>query len=167
MSTLTVTLIVVHTLISIAAILAGVPAIMDLFRSRTNSASIWFFLVTAILTSATGFVLPLAGVTPAVIVAIIALVILAAVLFAKTRLLEGALWRWIYAGGMVASLYLLVFVAIAQAFGKVGVLHDAAPTASEPPFTITQGITLAFFVLLGLVAAWRFHPTAASRYAAA
>jgi uncharacterized membrane protein len=157
MNTSTV-LIVGHTLISIAAILAGVPAIQDLFRSRTNSVAIWFFLVTAILTSATGFLLPLAGLTPAVIVAIVALVILAVVLFAKTRLREGALWRRIYAAGMVASLYLLVFVAIAQAFGKVGVLHDAAPTQSEPPFAVTQGVTLVFFILLGLAAVWRFRP---------
>jgi hypothetical protein len=166
MSTLSVTLIVIHTLISIAAILAGVPAVMDLFRSRASSGSIWFFLITAILTSATGFILPLAGVTPAVIVAIIALIILAAVLIAKTRLIAGAFWRWIYAGGIVASLYLLVFVAIAQAFGKVGVLHDAAPTVSEPPFTITQGITLLFFVLLGLAAVVKFEPAVAGRYAA-
>jgi hypothetical protein len=88
------------------------------------------------------------------------------VLIAKTRLIAGAFWRWIYAGGIVASLYLLVFVAIAQAFGKVGVLHDAAPTVSEPPFTITQGITLLFFVLLGLAAVVKFEPTVAGRYAA-
>lgn len=158
MSSLTVTLIVIHTLISIAAILVGVPAIMDIFRSRANSTSIWLFLITAILTSATGFILPLTGVTPAVIVAIVALVILAAVLFAKTQVRTSALWRWIFAGGMVASLYLLVFVAIAQSFLKVGVLHDVAPTGSEPPFAITQGITLLFFVLVGLAAAIRFRP---------
>jgi uncharacterized membrane protein HdeD (DUF308 family) len=166
MSTLTISLIVIHTLISIAAILAGVPAIMDLFRSRTNSAATWFFLLTAILTSATGFILPLAGVTPAVIVAIVALVILAAVLIAKGRIFKAIAWRWIYAGGIVASEYLLVFVAIAQAFNKVGVLHDSAPTGSEPPFTLTQGINFGFFILLGLAAVLRFNPPKSGRYAA-
>ena len=163
MSTLTVTLILIHTLISIAAILAGVPAVIDVFHSRSSSGSIRVFLVTAILTSATGFILPLAGVTPAVVVAILALVILAAVLFARTKLLAGALWRWIYAGGMVISLYLLFFVAIAQTFGKVGVLQASAPTA----FPVTQGITLLIFVLLGLATVVKFRPSAGGRYAAA
>ncbi|GLS20794.1 membrane protein [Labrys miyagiensis] len=167
MSTLTISLIVIHTLISIAGILFGVPAVIDLFHSRASSGSIWVFLITAILTSATGFILPLSGITPAVIVAIIALIILAAVLYARTRLFDGALWRWIYAGGIVASLYLLVFVAIAQSFLKVGVLHAVAPTGSEQPFAITQGVTLLIFILLGLATVVKFRPSAGGRYAAA
>jgi hypothetical protein len=168
MSTLTVTLTVIHTLISIAAILVGVPAIMDLFRSRANSTSIWLFIITAILTSASSFALPLRAADaghdtmPAIIVAIVALVVLAAVLFARGKVRDGALWRWIYAGGMVISLYLLVFVAIAQAFGKVIPLHAAAPTNSEPPFAITQGVTLLFFVLLGVATAIAFRPSSAA-----
>ncbi|WP_413989838.1 hypothetical protein ACMDCR_28510 [Labrys okinawensis] len=167
MSTATITLTIIHTLISVAGILVGVPAIMDIFRSRVNSTSIWLFLITAILTSVSSFTLPLhaadAGhdTMPAIIVAIVALVILAAVLFARTKVLEGALWRWIYAGGMVISLYLLFFVAIAQTFGKVGVLQPSAPTA----FPITQGITLLIFVLLGLAAVIKFRPSTAQAYA--
>jgi hypothetical protein len=169
MTTLTIALIIIHTLISIVAILFGVPAVIDLFHSRTTSGSIWLFLITAILTSVSSFILPLhaadAGhdTMPAIIVAIVALVILAAVLFARTKVLEGALWRWIYAGGMVISLYLLFFVAIAQTFGKVGVLQPSAPTA----FPVTQGITLLLFVLLGLATVVKFRPSAGGRYAAA
>jgi len=71
--------------------------------------------------------------------------------------LAGA-WRWIFAAGLVASLYLLVFVAIVQAFLKVPPLHDLAPTGSEPPFAIVQLLTLGLFVALGIAAALRFQP---------
>jgi hypothetical protein len=71
--------------------------------------------------------------------------------------LRGA-WRWIYAGGAVASLWLLVFVLIAQVFAKIPALKASAPTQSEPPFAITQIAVLVVFVVIGIVAARRFHP---------
>ena len=61
--------------------------------------------------------------------------------------------RGVYAAGMVASLYLLVFVAIVQAFQKIGVLNRLAPTGSELPFAAVQLATLILFVVLGVRAA--------------
>jgi hypothetical protein len=52
---------------------------------------------------------------------------------------------------MVVSLYLLVFVLIAQLFAKVPALNALAPTGSEPPFAVAQLICLAVFVWIG----WR------------
>ena len=64
----------------------------------------------------TGFAFPLNGITPAMITGVIALVILAVVLIAFYRFHAAQSWRWVYAAGMVASVYLLVFVGVVQAF---------------------------------------------------
>jgi hypothetical protein len=126
------------------------------FRSWTN-----LFLVAAVVTSITGFFFPFEGVTPAQIVGVIALVILAIVLLAFYRFHGARSWRWIYAAGTVASLYLLVFVGVVQAFQKVVFLNGFAPTGSELPFVIAQGVTLLFFATVGILAAMRYRPQVA------
>ena len=55
------------------------------------------------------------------------------------------------------SLYLNVFVLVAQLFQKVTALNALAPTQSEPPFAVTQLVVLAIFVLLTILAAIRFR----------
>jgi hypothetical protein len=83
-------------------------------------------------------------------------VLLVAILALYVFRLAGA-WRWIYAVSAVVSLFFLVFVAIAQAFAKVPALHALAPTQSEPPFGIAQGVNLVIFVVLGIAAVRLFH----------
>jgi hypothetical protein len=61
----------------------------------------------------------------------------------------------------VISLYLNMFVLVAQAFLKVPALNALAPTQAEPPFAIAQGLLLFLFVVLGIVAAMKFRPAAA------
>ena len=70
-------------------------------------------------------------------------------------------WRWIYGLAAVAALYLNVFVAVAQAFQKVGRLRMLAPTQSEPPFALVQAAVLILFVLIGIVAIRKFRPPTA------
>lgn len=149
-----------HTLISVAAIIVGIIVVADLLRGRDSGGLATVFLATALLTSATGFLFPFTVFLPSHGTAIVALVVLAATLPARYSFRLAGAWRAVYAGGAVASLFLLIFVAIAQAFGKVPSLRAAAPTQSEPPFLITEGITLAIFVLLGVLAVRRFHPGA-------
>jgi hypothetical protein len=149
-----------HTLISVAAIIVGIIVIADLLRGRDSGGLATVFLATALLTSATGFLFPFTVFLPSHGTAIVALVVLAATLPARYSFRLAGPWRAVYAGGAVASLFLLVFVAIAQVFGKVPSLRATAPTQSEPPFLITEGITLAIFVLLGVLAVRRFHPGA-------
>jgi hypothetical protein len=52
----------------------------------------------------------------------------------------------------VFSLYLNMFVAVVQAFQKVPFLKALAPTQSEPPFAIAQGLVLILFIAAGWVA---------------
>jgi hypothetical protein len=51
-------------------------------------------------------------------------------------------------------------VLVAQGFMKVPALHELAPTGSEPPFAIVQGIVLLIFIALGIWAAIKFRPNA-------
>jgi hypothetical protein len=150
----------IHSLISLAAIAAGVPALLGLFGARVPQWLTTLFIVLAVATSATGFGFPFSGVLPSHVVGVIALVILAAAIFARYAAHYAGAWRWIYSAGIVASVYLLVFVGVAQIFAKIPVLHNAAPTQSEPPFAIAQIVVLAIFVVLGILAARAFHPDA-------
>lgn len=148
----------VHTAISLIAIVTGIAAIIGLFRRGDFASWTKAFLIAAVATSVTGFFFPLNGLTPAAITGIVALFILAIVLVAFYRFNLSGAWRWIYAAGMVASLYLLVFVGVVQAFQKVAVLKALAPTQSETPFLIAQLVTLVVFVGLGVFAARGYRP---------
>lgn len=150
-----------HTWISLFAILLGLPVVFRLMRGqRSSSALTGAFLALAFLTSATGFLFPFAGVKPSHVVGAIALVVVGLAAYAQYGAHLRGIWRSIHAGSLVASLYFLVFVGVAQAFAKVPALAAMAPTQSEPPFAIAQGLVLALFVVLGAVAV-RARPVAA------
>jgi hypothetical protein len=50
-----------------------------------------------------------------------------------------------------------------QAFQKLSFLSPLAPTQSEPPFFIAQGVVLVLFVIFGVVAVRSFHPDTRAR----
>lgn len=151
-------LTIIHTLISLVAIGAGAVAILGLVRNGGFSFWTRVFLWSAFLTSATGFLFPFGALTPAMIVGLVALAILALVLLAFYRFHAAGHWRWIYSVGIVASLYLLVFVGVVQAFQKIAYLNGLAPTQSETPFVIAQIATLLFFFALAIAAARAYRP---------
>jgi hypothetical protein len=147
-----------HVAISLIAIGSGLIVAGGMLASRRLPAMNALFLLTTVVTSLTGFLFPIHGFTPAIGVGIVSCVALAVALFAYYgKRLTGA-WRWIYVVTAIASLYLNVFVVVAQSFVKVAVLNALAPTQSEPPFAITQAAVLAIFVLIGIGAAIRFRP---------
>ena len=152
------TFTVVHVLISLAAIVAGFVVLGAMIKGQHWSGWTAFFLATTVLTSVTGFMFPIHGFTPALGVGGISLAILAIALLALySKHLAGA-WRWIYVATAVTALWFNVFVLIAQSFQKVSALRALAPTQSEPPFLIVQGVALAAFLVLGIRAALRFRP---------
>jgi len=108
------------------------------------------FLATAVATSATGFGFPFTQFLPSHGVAAVALVVLAPTILGYYVFSPSGAWRLIYVVGIVVSLYLDVFVAIAQAFMKIPRLTALAPGGSEPPFVAAQGIALVIFVVLAL-----------------
>jgi len=153
-----------HVVISLIAILSGLVVMSGLLLDRRLNRWTALFLISTVLTSVTGLFFPFSGVTPGIVLAIISLVLLAVAIVARYgRHLAGA-WRWLYVVTAMISLYLNVFVLVAQLFQKVPALKALAPTQSEPPFAITQLVVLAMFVLLTILAAIRFRPSRGSQY---
>src|SRR5258708_6124921 len=148
---------IVHVVISLIGIASGLVVVFGLLGARKLNRWSAVFLLSTVATSATGFFFPFHGVTPAIVVGLISLVVLAVAILARyARHLAGA-WRWIYVVTVMIALYLNVFVLIVQLFQKVPALKALAPTQSEPPFAVTQLVVLALFVVLTIIAAIKFR----------
>ena len=149
---------ILHVAISLIGIVSGLIVLFGMLRARRLPGWTALFLATTVLTSVTGFMFPINGLTPAIVVGVISIVILAIALMALyVKHLSGA-WRWIYVTTALAALYFNVFVLIVQSFQKVPALQKLAPTQSEPPFLVAQGVVLVAFLVLGTMAARRFRP---------
>ena len=147
-----------HVLITLVAIGSGLIVVGGMFASHKLPGTTAIFLFTTALTSVTGFLFPIHGFTPALGVGILACLILLVALFALYKEHLAGAWRWVYVIAAIASLYLNVFVLVAQSFMKVLALNVLAPTQSEPPFAITQAAVLAIFILIALIAVVKFRP---------
>jgi len=159
------TFTLVHVIISLIAIVSGLIALFGMIAGKRLDGMNGLFLTTTVLTSVTGFGFPIHSVTPAVILGILSLVVLAIGLFARyARHLAGG-WRRTYVITASIALYFNCFVLVVQSFMKVPALHALAPTQKEPPFAIAQLIVLVLFVVLSVVAARKFRSEAAGAVA--
>jgi hypothetical protein len=147
-----------HVVITLVAIGSGLIAVGGMFASHRLPGTTALFLLTTLLTSLTGFLFPIHGFTPALGVGIVACAILAIALFALYSKQLAGPWRWIYVITAIISLYLNVFVLVAQSFMKFSALNALAPTQSEPPFAIAQAAVLLIFIVVGLIAVTNFRP---------
>jgi len=147
-----------HSIISLVAIVAGIVVVRDLLASKADGPWSLLYFITAIATSVTGFGFPFTKFLPSHGVGILSLIILFAAVLGRYVFNYAGAWRWIYAVGVTLGEFFLIFVLIAQAFAKVNALHALAPTQSEPPFAIAQGILLVIFVVLTIMAVRRFRP---------
>jgi hypothetical protein len=154
-----------HVAISLVGILSGLVMLYGLLLARNFKTAIAVFLLTTILTSLTGFPLPPFGFDPPRAVGVLSLILLAGAVAAYYGFRLAGAWRWIFVACAVAALYLNVFVLVAQGFMKIPALHALAPTGSEPPFAIVQGIVLLIFIALGIWAAIKFRPIDDRRWA--
>ena len=148
---LVTTITVVHVLLSLVGIAAGAVVLWGLLT--TPRAAFWtdVFLWTTIATSVTGFFFPFHKLLPSHIIGILSLVVLLIAIRSRNRLPR----TW--AISTTLALYLNVFVLVAQLFMKVPALQALAPTQSEPPFAIAQGVVLIAFLFLGVRAMMRAH----------
>jgi hypothetical protein len=163
MSLATFTLL--HVIISLIGIVSGILVMFGLLGSSRKPGMTAIFLLTTILTSATGFLIPPLvsdKLLPSHIVGALSLVLLAIACIALYVMRLSGAWRWIYVLTAMISLYLNVFVLVIQSFLKVPFLHALAPSVppSESPFAVVQGIVLLFFVLVIIGAVRRFRPQA-------
>lgn len=149
---------VFHLILSMIGIAFGFIVAGGILASNRLPGWTALFLLTTILTSATGFLFPFTKLLPSHIVAIISLVLLAVALYALYAKDLSGVWRTVYIVTAMLALWFNVFVLIAQSFQKVALLNVYAPTGAEPPFAITQGVVLVFFILAIVVGIRRFKP---------
>ncbi|HTP72431.1 MAG TPA: hypothetical protein VML58_09450 [Burkholderiaceae bacterium] len=138
--------LLIHVVLSVLGILFGLVVVGGLMSGARLDGWTALFLIATVLTSVTGFGFPFVKVTPAHVVGAISLLVLALCLIARYGKKMAGGWRGTYVVTAVVALYLNVFVLITQLFVKTPALANLAPTQSEPPFTITQGLVLLLFV---------------------
>lgn len=148
----------VHVAISLIGIAAGFVIAFGLLAGRRLSITTAVFLAFTIATSVTGFFFPITQFTPALAVGGLSLVVLGVAVFARYFRPGSRVWQRVYAGTALFAQYLNVFVLVAQLFQKVPALKDLAPTQTEPPFAIAQGVVFLAFVVTGVLAVRRATP---------
>ena len=153
-------MLALHVAICFIGLLAGAVVLVAFCRGEHQPTWATTLLASSALISLTGFVLPSPPGTPmpdpARIVGVVLLVVVAIAAFALYINHLKRAWRAIYIVAMVLAVYLNAFVAVTQAFLKIGLLHALAPTGKEPPFLIAQLLTLAVFVVVCVAALRRF-----------
>lgn len=151
----------IHVVLSLIGIVAGLVVAGGLAGGRLLDRWALVFLVTTVLTSVTGFGFPFVTLLPSHIVGVVSLVVLAAVIVAQYVKQYAGAWRRTYVVGVVLATYLNTFVLVTQLFLRLPGLIVTAPTQSEPPFALTQGLVLVLFVWLGVAADKGFRPAPA------
>jgi hypothetical protein len=146
-----------HTLVSLIAIVTGIPVVYGFLKSQVYPRWTTAYIVATALTLITSFLFPFHGFTPAIGVGILCILIFIPTLYAKYRTSLSGIWRPVYVAGATALLYFNCFVLIAQSFQKVPFLHVLAPTGAEPPFAISQAILLIVAIAVGVLAVRRFR----------
>jgi hypothetical protein len=139
-----------HVLISLGGIVAGFIAIFGWLRHHSFERWTRVFLVATLATSATGFLFPFVRFLPSHAVGFLSLLILPVAWVARYKYHLAGRARWLFTVTSVTAQYFNVFVLIVQLFQKVPALRALAPTQSERPFAIVQGINLMLFIALGI-----------------
>jgi hypothetical protein len=150
------TLTLVHVLISLSGITSGLVVMYGFLTNKRFDRWTAIFLTTTALTSLTGFLFPFMGMTPAIKLGIISLLVLAIAIV--TRYPLHLAWRKTYVITACAALYFNVFVLVVQSFEKIPALNAIAPTQKEPSFAIAQMVVLVLFIVLTTLATKKFRP---------
>jgi hypothetical protein len=149
-----------HVALSLIGIGSGLIVLFGLIGGRLYSLLTGVFLLTTVATSVTGFLFPFHGVTPAIKLGIISMVVLAVALAARYLLRLAGIWRTTFVITSALALYLNCFVLVVQTFLKIPAIHALAPTQTEPPFKIAQATLLVIFIALTILAVRGFRRSA-------
>ncbi len=150
-------MILFHTLISLIGIASGFVVMWGMLKGKQLGALTALFLVTTILTSVTGFLLPFFVLLPSHKIGVISLAVLAVAIVALYAKHLAGRWRATYVVCATLAQYFNVFVLVVQLFRRVPALQALAPRQSEPPFAIAQVVVLALFVWFTIAALKRFR----------
>jgi hypothetical protein len=147
-----------HVALSLIAIVSGLVVVVGMWGAKRLDGLTALFLATSVATSVTGFLFNSAQFGPPHVIGLFSLVLLVLAILARYSYHLAGSWRCIYIVTAVLALYFNVFVGVVQAFQKLPLLQPLAPTGSEPPFVIAQGLLLAAFAVFALLALKRFYP---------
>jgi hypothetical protein len=150
-------LLVVHVAISLVAIAAGLVEVAGWLRRRRWPTVTFVFFWLTLATSLTGFPLPAKQILPSHVFGFISVIVLALAYVGLYRKQLAGRWRATYVVTAAIAQYLNMFVLIFQSFLKVPALRALAPTQSEPPFTIAQGVLFVLFVVVTVLGVRRFE----------
>jgi hypothetical protein len=155
----------IHVVLSLVGMVAGLVVAGGFVAGTRPERWAAVFLFTTIAANVSGFGFPFVHFLPSHAVGIISLMVLAVVIVAHYVQHFAGRWRTTYAVGVVLATYFNVFVLVAQLFKRIPVLFVVAPTQSEPPFLLTQGLVAALFIWLGVAAfkGFRTAPAAPAR----
>jgi hypothetical protein len=148
----------VHVVITLIGILSGLIVLYGMLNNDRMDGVTAIFLLFTVLTSVTGFLFPIHGLTPALILGMMSMAVLAVAIAARYVFAMRGAWRWVYVITAVIAQYFNSFVLVVQSFLKIPVLHALAPQESEPPFAVAQGLVLLFYVVTGYLSVKRFRP---------
>src|SRR3954468_6074081 len=105
---------IIHTLINLIAIFTGFVVLLGLLANKRLDGWTKWFLITAVATTATGFFFPFHGFTPAIVLGIITVPVLAITNYARYAKRLSSAWPWVFVIGALLSPYFNVFVGIVQ-----------------------------------------------------
>jgi hypothetical protein len=155
----TATFIQVHVALSLVAIGTGFIVVFGLLTARRLPVATAVFLSATALTSLTGFLFPYHGMTPAIEIGLLSLVILLLAVIARySRGLAGA-WRHTYIVSTMIALYLNVMILVVQIFSMLPPLTARTPKQFGSLFKLTELAVLVAFVVATHFALKRFHST--------
>ena len=149
-----------HVLLSLIGIVTGLVVAFAMLGANRLPAVTAIFLVSTVATSITGFMFHFATFGPPEIVGVISLVALGAAILALYSYKLAGTWRLVYVAAAILALYLNVFVGVVQTFQKIAFFRALAPTQTEAPFKMVQGVVLIAFIALGVAVVKKFRPPA-------
>jgi hypothetical protein len=150
-------LLVVHVALSLVAIAAGVVEVAGWLARKRRPAVTAVFLWLTLATSLTGFPLPAERLLPSHVFGFVSLIALALAFSGLYKMQLSGRWRATYVITAAVAQYLNMFVLVFQSFLKVPALRALAPTQSEPPFALAQGVLFLLFVLVTVLGVRRFE----------
>ncbi|HZZ90860.1 MAG TPA: hypothetical protein VFE13_21230 [Caulobacteraceae bacterium] len=148
------TFTLLHVGISLVAIIAGLVVLGLMAANRMAARVTALFLAASILDDLTGYLFPIRGVTPAIVLGAISLVALGVACWALYIGRLAGPWRATWVVSAAAAVWFNLFVLVVQAFAKLPAL-GTLPAG----FAIGQALMLLLAGVLGWLGLRRFHPT--------
>lgn len=138
-----------HVLTTLIQLVSGIGLVYVFAKGRSSDRLAAIFLISTAADLVTGFLFPFHGVTPAIVIGVLNVVILIPTVVAWYRLASAKFWRPVLVFGSLALLYFDCLVFIVQSFQKVPGLHALAPVGNEPAVLVSQTVLFIVAIVVG------------------